>query len=111
LEIKSQIVFADERLHEAYLKLENSTSEEAKLKEWLDTAFERLEENALCGTQIPKRLIPKEYVAKYSVKNLWKYDLPGAWRLMYTIGKEGIVVLSVVLEWLTHKDYEHRFKY
>jgi len=41
-----------------------------------------IEKNAFCGIQISKRLIPEAY-AKKGIKNLWKYDLPRGWRLMY----------------------------
>ena len=57
-------------------------------------------------------LIPKEYFRKYGkLDNLWKYNLPNAWRLIYTIKTEEVVVLSVILEWMDHKNYERRFKY
>jgi hypothetical protein len=54
-----------------------------------------LKENPFCGIAIPKRLIPKIYKRKYGINNLWKYNLPGA----------------LILEWLSHKEYERRFKY
>ena len=59
-----------------------------------------LRENAFAGVQIPKRLIPRVYIKKYAVVNLWKYDLPRGWRL-----------ISAVLEWFPHHEYERRFKY
>ena len=54
-----------------------------------------------------ERLIKKEY----NVTNLWKYDLPSAWRLLYFIENQQIYVVSIVLEWMTHKEYERRFEY
>ncbi|MDI6708812.1 MAG: hypothetical protein QME47_07005, partial [Candidatus Thermoplasmatota archaeon] len=34
-------------------------------------------------------LIPKEYIEKYSIDNLWKYNMPKAWRLLYSVaGKQ-----------------------
>ena len=68
-------------------------------------------QNAFCGTQIPKRLFPKEYIQKYGITNLWKYDLPKAWRLLYSVAKDEVVVISIILEWFDHKEYERRFKY
>jgi len=59
---------------------------------------------------LPKRLIPPEYTKK-DIKNLWKYDLPRGWRLMYSIVNEELIVVSIVLEWFNHKEYERRFKY
>lgn len=43
--------------------------------------------------------------------NLWKYDLPDAWRLIYTIKEDEIKILSIILEWFDHKEYERKFNY
>lgn len=110
--MKSEIKFGDKRVRKAYVELENKKFQELLLKKWLGRAFEDLEKNAFCGTQIAKRLMPKEYAVRFGkLHNIWKYDLPNSWRLVYTIKKEEVVVLSIVLEWLNHKDYEKRFKY
>ena len=112
MEIKTEVRFGNEHLKKAYNELNNRTFQEALLKKWLDRAIGDLEINAFCGTQIPKKLIPKEYEIKFgTIHNLWKYDLPNGWRMIYTIKKDKVVVLSIILEWLNHKDYEKRFKY
>jgi hypothetical protein len=48
---------------------------------------------------------------KYKIDNLWKYDLPKAWRLLYSVARDEIIIISIILEWLPHKEYEKRFKY
>lgn len=111
MEITTKIIFADENVKQTYIELEK-TFQEKQLKQHLDKAFERIQQNAFSGTQIPKKLIPKEYQTKYGpLDNLWKYDLPNAWRLIYTIKNNGIIVLSIILEWYNHKEYERKFKY
>jgi len=35
--------------------------------------FKDIEQNAFCGIQIPKRLIPQQYIKKFSIKNIEKY--------------------------------------
>jgi Txe/YoeB family toxin of Txe-Axe toxin-antitoxin module len=105
------VVFADRRLKEAYDELKDSTAEDKKLHKWLDRAFNEIANDAFRGTQIPKRLIPGRYIEQYGIDNLWKYNLPGAWRLLYSIGRDEVVVVSIILEWLPHKDYERRFNY
>ena len=32
-------------------------------------------------------------------------------RLIYSIANDEIVVVSLILEWFDHKEYEHKFKY
>ncbi len=108
MKLSSKIKFANEKVKEAF---ENLKSSEDKLYKWLTRAFKDIEENAFCGIQIPKRLIPKLYLKQYNIKNLWKYNLPGAWRLLYSIENQEILVVSIILEWMDHKNYERKFKY
>jgi len=112
MEINSEIKFGNEDIKKAYLELDSKRFQEKQLKQWLERAFEDLEENAFSGIQIPKKLIPKEYRLKFGkLDNLWKYNLPNAWRLIYTIKQHQVVVLSIILEWMEHKEYERKFKY
>jgi Txe/YoeB family toxin of Txe-Axe toxin-antitoxin module len=107
--INSEIAFGDEKLQKEFSNLKIT---DPKLYEQLIKAFKNLRDNAFCGIQIPKRLIPKEYYEKFSpITNLWKYNLPDAWRLIYTIKNNEAIVFSVVLEWMDHKEYEKRFNY
>ncbi len=110
--MKSKIVFGDNKVKESFEKLKDSRTEDKKLYGWLIRAFEDLEQNAFCGIQIPKKLFPKEYEKKFGkLDNLWKYNLPNAWRLVYTIKGGQVLVLSIILEWLDHKEYGRRFNY
>ena len=112
MELNSEVKFGDENIKKAYQELESGKFEDKELKEWLDRAVQDLRKNAFSGIQIPKRLIPKEYHTEYGqLTNLWKYNLPNAWRLIYTIKRDEIIVLTVVLEWMTHKEYDRRFGY
>ena len=105
--MKSEVVFGDSKLRKEF---DNSMDKE--LKKQLEKALDNLTENAFCGIQIPKRLIPKEYIKRFgNLTNLWKYNLPGAWRLIYTVKNNQISILSVLLDWMDHKTYERRFKY
>ena len=111
MELPSQVIFANEHVQQAFEELRSNKQEEQRLHHWLETAFQDLEKNAFCGIQIPKRLIPAVYLQKYSVHNLWKYNLPGAWRLLYSVENREILIVSIILEWLTHKEYERKFGY
>ena len=106
--MRSNVQFVNEKLKEAFEKLKD---EDSKMYQFISRAFEDIENNAFCGIQIPKRLIPKEYIKKYNVKNLWKYNLPGAWRLIYSVQGKNLLVFSIILEWMDHKSYERRFSY
>jgi len=109
--MKSKVVFADETVKEAFDRLQDSRTEDQNLYRWLNRAFDDLSENAFCGIQIPKKLIPKKYLKEYGIDNLWKYNLPNAWRLIYSVARDEVIVISIILEWLPHKEYERRFNY
>lgn len=111
IKLNSKVEFANENVKNAFERLKNGKGEEKKLYEWLVRAFKDIEENAFCGVQIPKRLIPEEYCNKFNIHNAWKYNLPNAWRLIYSLENKEIVVVSIVLEWMDHKSYERRFKF
>lgn len=109
--MKCRVVFADRKVKDSFEKLKDPKTEDQKLYTWLNRAFDDICENAFCGIQIPKKLIPKKYIKKYGIDNLWKYNLPGAWRLLYSVARDEIIVIAIVLEWLPHKEYEKRFGY
>lgn len=109
--MKSKVVFADIRLKKAFESLKESRTEDKRLYDGLLKAFKNLEKDAFCGIQIQKKLIPKEYKKKYEIDNLWKYNLPNAWRLIYSVAADKIIVISIIVEWMDHKNYEKRFKY
>ena len=111
MNLPSSIKFVDERLMGAFEELKDGKTEDKRVHKWLTRAFKDIEDNAFCGIQVPKKLIPKEYLEAYGIKNLWKYNLPDAWRLLYSIESDQIVVVSIILEWMPHKEYERRFRY
>ena len=109
--MRCKVVFPDKRLKESFDRLKSSRSEEMELYGWLNRAFDDICGNAFCGVQVPKRLIPKDYLKKYGIDNLWKYNLPNAWRLLYSVARDEIVVVAIILEWMPHKEYERLFRY
>ncbi|MFA6072930.1 MAG: hypothetical protein WC758_02365 [Candidatus Woesearchaeota archaeon] len=68
----SKVVFINETLENCFnlLKIDDP------IKKSIIKAIHDLRVDAFSGIQIPKRLWPKEYVKKYNINNLWKYDLP-----------------------------------
>ncbi len=101
-----RIQFADKKVQESYSK-----TKQKPLKDQLERALCDIEKNPFCGIQIPKKLIPKEYTQKYNSKNIWKYNLPGAWRLIYSIEGGEAIIVAIILDWMDHKIYERKFKY
>ena len=104
----SVVVFISDELENTF----NELKEDDPIKKGIVRAIKDLRVNAFSGIQVPKRLFPKEYIVKYGINNLWKYDLPNGWRLLYTITEENEVeLISAILEWFNHKEYERKMKY
>ena len=72
---------------------------------------EFLETNPHRGIQIQKDKIPWEYVQRYGVTNLWKINLPDYWRMIYTIVGNDLEIISILLEFMDHKEYDKKFGY
>ncbi|MBU0761056.1 MAG: hypothetical protein KJ600_06100 [Nanoarchaeota archaeon] len=103
-----KVVFFDEDLEKAFENL----SEADPLKKALKKAVKDIGTNVFCGRNVKKKLIPKEFIQKYSINNLWIYNLPSAWRLLYAITpSEEAKIIAAILDWMSHKDYERLFRF
>jgi mRNA-degrading endonuclease RelE of RelBE toxin-antitoxin system len=85
-----------------------SKEQEKKLLWWRD----RLAHDVTVGDPIRKSLIPTVLKRNYEIDNLWRLELPGGWRALYTIasrlaGKPEVSILRI----LPHKDYDRLFGY
>ena len=105
------VVFVDEKTQKAFDLLMQGTFAEKELHQSIKKTVLDLFENPAAGIQIRHNLWPKEYTEKYQINNLWKYNLPNGWRLIYTIKDEELLIVSIILEWFPHKEYEKRFGY
>lgn len=105
------VTFGEKKIEQEFEELKAGKSQDKQLYEFIERAIKDLKANPSCGTKIPKRLWPKNYIQHYEIFNLWKYDLPNGWRLVYTIKENEVMILNVILEWFDHKEYERRFKY
>jgi hypothetical protein len=103
--------FIDKALETAFNELQKGRTDELELASFLSRAILDLLKNPLCGIRVPSNRWPKEYIRKHKINNLWKYDLPGGWRMLYTIHGNEVQIISVLIEWLSHKEYERRFNY
>lgn len=108
---EKRVAFADESILSSFQQLKSGRFEEKQLAERIERAIADLKENPFIGIHIPRKLWPREYVKKFAVDNLRKYDLPDGWRLIYTLHGNEIEIISIILEWMKHKEYEKKFNY
>ena len=105
------VAFVDKKLESEFESLKKGKFQDKKLYTFMDRAIKDLKKDPTAGTKIQKRIWPKTYVKQYSINNLWKYDLPNGWRIIYTVKTDEVMILNVILEWFDHKEYERRFNY
>lgn len=114
---------------EAYLSLKKKSLEERS--KGIDNSFHQtllksindkitiLKTEYDFGTHIPRDRIAQKYITEYEVTNLWKVNLSGAWRMIYTLKQPQrdnteVEILSIwldVLDIISHDDYDKIFKY
>jgi len=101
-----KVVFIDQELEDSF----NELSDKDPIKKGIIRAIKSIQENFSCGRNVKKELIPARFVQRYSLTNLWIYDLPNGWRLLYSVTSGGeIEIIAAVLDWMDHKDYERLF--
>lgn len=80
---------------------EIKNSEEIRLLKSINQKTELIKLNPLFGDNVPKRLIPKQL----NVSSLFRVELTGYWRLLYTLKGNEVEVVAIVLYLVDHKEY------
>lgn len=102
---------------EKVFKYLNKESQKSKQERVILNAIKQKSEliktNPHYGNPISKKLIPKKYILKYGVNNLFRVELPNFWRMIYTLteGETKIEIIAFVLDIFNHKLYDKVFGY
>ena len=97
-----------------YLNKESNTSKiEKSILNAVKQKSDLIKANPHYGNPIKKSLIPREYIEKYEITNLFRVELPNFWRMLYTLteGETTIEIISFVLDIINHKEYNKKFGY
>ena len=100
--------YAEEKIKKS---LEKIKKKDTKFYEHIANALRNIQDDPVCGIKIPVRLIPKEWKKKYEINNLYKYNLPNAWRLFYSLIGNKVELIAIILGCFNHKEYERKFHY
>ncbi|MEX0920353.1 MAG: hypothetical protein WDZ69_02105 [Candidatus Pacearchaeota archaeon] len=103
------VFFNDKSLKQSFETLKDTDED---LYDQIDKATDEIRKNVFCGRNVKKKLIPKKFSRDYEIDNLWIYNLKSGWRLLYSVSSpDKIKIVSVILDWMNHKDYERLFKF
>lgn len=86
-------------------------TENQKLLKSIERTIFCLKENPQFGVHISKKKIPSYYLEEFGVRNLWKCNLFGFWRLIYWVDGVDVKIICFVLDVLNHKRYDKKFNY
>lgn len=100
--------YADEKVKKTLNKLEKRDKE---LYEHIKNALRNITDDPVCGIKIKTKLIPREWRKRYGINNLYKYNLPSAWRLIYSLAGNKVELIAIILGCFNHKEYERKFNY
>jgi len=100
--------YADEKIKK---NLEKLKQKEPNFYEHISKALKNIQEDPVCGIKILQKLIPKEWIKKFKINNLYKYNLPNGWRLFYSLIGNEIKVIAIILRFMNHKEYKRIFHY
>ena len=88
-------------------KLLRKIGPENKISKWINNMTAVLRENMYAGELIRKSQIPKQYVDRYAVNNLYRYSHPEGFRSCYTI----VHGCPYILDIMPHPEYDRVFRY
>jgi len=113
--MKETRVILSPEAREVYQKLNIEANENKQSRMILKAVNQKIgliKNNTHYGDPISKDLIPEEYKQNYSIKNLFRVELPGFWRMLYTLTNEdNIEIIAFVLDIINHPEYNKKFGY
>ncbi len=116
---KIEINFKDEALKE-YINLkdyvkQNKTSRNKptyfQLLNSIEKTLTLIEINPYHGNLIPKKYLNKNLIKIYGTDKIYREELIGYWRLIYTLIGNEIKIVAIILDFMNHNDYNNLFGY
>lgn len=89
----------------------NSNTDEMQLLKSIRQKIDFVKANPFYGNPIAKNLIPKEYKVNYGAVNLFRVELSGYWRMIYTLKGDQLEIVAFILDIADHPTYDKKFGY
>lgn len=107
------MIISKEATHEFNKNYEKLGKNHPTVKTGVDEAKKLMDNDkvTLNSNPIEKRISPKEYQHLYKINNLWRYELPERYRLIYTVVTKYPVKIYRIFNVLSHPEYNKLFGY
>ena len=86
-------------------------TDEMQLLRSIKQKLDFIRANPFYGNPVAKNLIPEEYRRDYGAINLFRVELSGFWRMLYTLKGDKVEVVAFVLGIMDHPTYDKKFGY
>lgn len=77
----------------------------------INTALRNIKADHYYGDLIPRKYISKGVVQRYGTDKIFRVELVGYWRLLYTLIGDEIRIIAFILEFMDHSRYDKIFGY
>ncbi|MBW2976224.1 hypothetical protein KY347_02140 [Candidatus Woesearchaeota archaeon] len=77
----------------------------------VNNAIRNVKANPYYGDLIPRKYISKGVINRYGTDKIFRVELVGYWRLLYTLIGEEIRIIAFILEFMNHERYNKLFGY
>lgn len=119
MKVKEVHVYFSEDANAMYTELQSKALEhrkrgmensfEIQLLKAIDREINNLKINPQKGLPIKRSYISKHVVQRYGTNKLWKIELVGFWRMIYTLTGDEIKIITFILEIMDHEKYDRIF--
>tara|TARA_Y100000310_G_scaffold49097_1_gene45428 strand:- start:504 stop:872 length:369 start_codon:yes stop_codon:yes gene_type:complete len=117
---KSIIVQFDEQVYKEYEVLQKLVAEGKSSKKKptygqllnsINNSIKNIKADYRYGDLIPRKFISKATSGRYGTDKIFRVELVGYWRLLYTIVGDEVKIIALILEYMDHNKYNKIFGY
>ena len=117
---KQVVVKFDKNSHKEYCLLQQFVNEGKKSKkkpthqqllDSINKAINNIHLDYKYGNLIPRKYLSKTVIERYGTDKIFRVELIGYWRLLYTLIGSEVEIIAFILEYMDHKRYNKIFNY
>ncbi|MCK4588893.1 MAG: hypothetical protein KAT77_00485 [Nanoarchaeota archaeon] len=77
----------------------------------INNAIKNIKADHRYGDLIPRKYISKSTIERYGTDKIFRVELIGYWRLLYTLIGDEVKIIAFILEFMDHNKYNKIFGY
>lgn len=117
---KPVVIKFDKKAYEEYQELQKAVAEGKisnkkptyeQLLTSINNAIKNIKADYKYGDLIPRKYISKATIQKYGTDKIFRVELVGYWRLLYTVIGDDVEIIAFILEYMDHDKYNKIFGY